>query len=197
MAVEPSAAMRAGRAPGLGPVVAAVAESLPLGDRTVDAAMAVFSVHQWPDLVGGLAELRRVTRGPVVVLTCDPDRVGDFWLAEYAPEVIDVEARRYPPIERLAEGLGGPVRTVPVAIPVDCRDGFNEAYFGRPEVLLDPTARSACSAWSFVAATAQDRFEARLRRDLDSGRWDDRFGHLRTTPEYVGSLVLVVHPAGP
>ncbi len=35
-------------------------------------------------------------------------------------------------------------------IPRDCTDGFCEAYYGRPEGLLNPSARSACSVWSFV-----------------------------------------------
>jgi hypothetical protein len=31
--------------------------------------MTTFSVHQWSDLKAGLLEVRRVARGPVVVLT--------------------------------------------------------------------------------------------------------------------------------
>ena len=70
-AVEPSAAMRAQRLASM-PAVDATAEALPFPDGSFDAAMSTFSVHQWHDLVAGLREVRRVTRGPVVVLTCDP-----------------------------------------------------------------------------------------------------------------------------
>jgi hypothetical protein len=35
--------------------------------------MATFTVHQWPDLQAGLAEMRRVTRNTILILTCDPD----------------------------------------------------------------------------------------------------------------------------
>ncbi|MFJ9416988.1 class I SAM-dependent methyltransferase [Streptomyces sp. NPDC101227] len=190
-AVEPSGAMRARRAAGLPRAVNAVAESLPFGDGEFDAAMTLFSVHQWSDVAAGLREMRRVTRGPAVVLTCDPAVVRDFWLYEYAPEVLDAEARRYPSIETMAASLGaaGSVRSVP--IPLDCTDGFNEAYYGRPEMLLDPAARQACSAWSFVDDGVRERFTTRLRDDLDSGRWDERFGHLRSQAFYEGSLVIV------
>jgi len=41
-----------------------------------------------------------------------------------------------------------------VPIPLLCQDGFNEAYYGRPEKLLDDEARPACSAWSFVDEAA-------------------------------------------
>ncbi|MFE0175744.1 class I SAM-dependent methyltransferase [Streptomyces sp. NPDC059002] len=190
-AVEPSLAMRARRPAGLATAIDAVAEDLPFADGQFDASMALFSVHQWSDAEAGLREMRRVTRGPVAVLTCDPARVRDFWLYEYAPDVLETEARRYPPLHRLTAALGGrtTVRTVP--IPLDCTDGFNEAYYGRPELLLDPAARQACSAWSFVDDRARQDFDTSLRRALGSGAWDEAFGHLRNRPQYDGSLVLL------
>ncbi|MFD9475276.1 MULTISPECIES: class I SAM-dependent methyltransferase [Streptomyces] len=190
-AVEPSESMRAQRPTRLARAVDAVAEDLPFADGEFEGSMTLFSVHQWSDVAAGLREMRRVTRGPVVLLTCDPKLVADFWLYEYAPEVLDVEARRYPPIEEMAGALGGTgsIQTVPV--PLDCTDGFNEAYYGRPEMLLDPAARQACSAWSFIDDGVRERFDERLRRDLESGAWDERFGHLRTQETYEGSLVIV------
>lgn len=190
-AVEPSATMRARRPISRGSSIDATAEALPFADDAFDAAMAVFTVHQWRDLGRGLAELRRVTRGPIAILTCDPDEVERFWLANYCPEVLAVEARRYPSIDQIAAGLG-PVRVEPVAIPADCTDGFQEAYFGKPEMFLDGEARDACSAWSFVQPAALAGFEARLFEDLRTGRWDAEFSALRTAPEYLGSLRLIV-----
>ena len=66
------------------------------------------------------------------ILTCDPDLVRDFWLYEYAPLVLDTEARRYPAVADITETLGGRTAVITVPIPVDCFDGFNEAYSGRP-----------------------------------------------------------------
>jgi len=190
-AVEPSASMRRQRPAGLPPAVDAVAEALPFADDAFDASMTTFSVHQWGDLAAGLAEMRRVTRGPVVILTCDPDLLDRFWLTEYAPEVISTERRRYPSLPRLAAGLGGTVSVEPVPIPLDCTDGFNEAYYGRPEALLDAGARAACSAWSFVRPALATQYADRLRTALASGEWDSRHGHLRRLPAFEGSLVLV------
>jgi SAM-dependent methyltransferase len=191
-AVEPSAAMRAARPPYLSPAIDAVAENLPFPDGRFDAAMAIFTVHQWPDLAAGLREVRRVTRGAVVIMSCDPDELNRSWLDRYAPEVLAVEARRYPPIPTLTRLLGARTEIIPVPIPLDCADGFNEAYYGRPERLLDPGARLACSAWSFVGAGIQARFERDLRRDLENGAWDARYGYLRTQPVFEGSLKLIV-----
>ncbi|MER5931807.1 class I SAM-dependent methyltransferase [Streptomyces sp. NPDC002054] len=190
-AVEPSESMRAQRPAQLARAIDAVAEDLPFADGEFDAAMALFSVHQWSDVRAGLREMRRVTRGPVVALTCDPALVRDFWLYRYAPEVLDTEARRYPTVEELASALGGTGAVQTVPIPLHCTDGFNEAYYGRPEMLLDPAARQACSAWSFVDDQVREHFDTSLRSDLGSGAWDKEFGHLRRQPAYEGSLVIV------
>ncbi|MFK4790818.1 class I SAM-dependent methyltransferase [Microbacterium sp. ZW T5_56] len=191
-AVEPSAVMRSQRPEHLSPAIDAVAEALPFADDTFDAALATFTVHQWRDRAAGLREMRRVARGPVVVLTCDPFALDRFWLAWYAPEVIAVEAGRYPRIADIRRELGGTTEVINVPIPHDCTDGFGEAYFARPEVLLDPGARLANSAWSFVAPDVEERFERRLRADLASGEWDRRFGVLRGQSTFDGSLRLVV-----
>ncbi len=191
-AVEPSAAMRAQRPVDSAPAVDAVAERLPFPDDAFDAALASFTVHQWRDLRAGLREARRVTRGPVVILTCEPTAVRSWWLDEYAPEVLATEARRYPTIADIRSGLGGTVTVTALPIPFSCADGFSEAYYGRPEALLDPGARLANSAWSLVDRSVAERFERVLRADLESGAWDARHGHLRTTPSFDGSLRLIV-----
>jgi SAM-dependent methyltransferase len=191
-AVEPSVSMRAQRPRHLAVAIDAVAEKLPFPDRHFDAAMTTFSVHQWQNLEVGLKEMRRVTRGPVVILSCDPDLVQRFWLNDYAPGVLAAEARRYPALDRMQAVLGGTSEVQPVPIPLECRDGFNEAYYGRPEKLLDPAARLACSAWSFVEAETAAGYVAALQRDLDAGRWDRAYKRFRSSPTYDGSLRLIL-----
>lgn len=192
IAVEPSASMRAQRPADIVAAIDATAEALPFPDGHLDASMATFTVHQWGDLDAGLREMRRVTRGPVAILSCDPELVQAFWLNHYAPEVLATEARRYPSLGHIGTVLGGDVEIVAVPIPLTCRDGFNEAYYGRPELFLEAGARSACSAWSFVSAEENAASIERLRQDLDSGAWDARHGFLRSQPSFDGSLRLVI-----
>ncbi|MBL6277062.1 class I SAM-dependent methyltransferase [Micromonospora fiedleri] len=192
VALEPSARMRGQRPATAVPALDAAAESIPFDDDAFDAVMATVTVHQWADTARGLAELRRVARGPVVVLTFDGAALDRFWLAEYAPELIAVECRRYPAISTIAEVIGTEVSVIEVPIPVDCVDGFTEAYYARPERLLDPAVRAAQSAWGFVDEAAIARAVERLRDDLDSGAWDARHGHLRAQPTFNGSLRLIV-----
>lgn len=191
-AVEPSASMRAQRPAHLSRAIDAVAEALPFADQSFDASMASVTVHQWRDLEKGLAEMRRVTRGPVVVFAGDPLLMNDYWLNEYIPEVREIEARRFPAIERIAAGLGGHVEVQTVPIPLNCRDGFNEAYYGRPEALLNSDARLACSSWSLAPAKAVKSFVDTLSRDLANGTWDQRYVQLRTQPFWDGPLRLLI-----
>ena len=189
VAVEPSAAMRAQRAT---PAVIGVAEALPFDDDSFDACMATVTIHQWPDLERGLGELRRVSRGPVVILTFDGPAMLRFWLHEYVPELFAAESARDPGIGRVARLLGGEVTVTEVPIPIDCVDGFIEAFYARPEAFLDPKVRAAQSAWGLADPAYIERGIAALRADLESGAWDARHGHLRLQPEYLGSLRLVV-----
>ena len=194
LAVEPSATMRAQRPPGAAPAIDARAEALPLDDGAVDAAMACVTIHHWEPPEAGLRELRRVARGPVVVFTFDLDGLPD-WQKEYLREGLEIERPRFPSLERVATALGGRTRVERIPTPADCRDGFFEAFWNRPEALLDPDVRASQSMWTVLPDGVEERIVARLRAALDSGEWDAANGHLRGRPELDGSLRLVIsHP---
>jgi len=194
-AVEPSAVMRAQRPAGAAPCVAAGAESLPFEDQSFDAAMAVSTVHHWPDPVAGLREMRRVARR-VVVFTYEADHPGwaeRFWLIrDYLPEVAGLLTGR-PALADLARAIGG--RTEPVAVPWDCADGFFEAYWRRPEAYLDEHVRRAVSVWTRVGPQAEQRAVRTLGDDLSSGRWAERNRKLVALEE--AELGLRLLTAGP
>ena len=192
VAVEPSAQMRAQRPPGSAPAVDATAEDLPFANRAFDAVMAIVTIHQWRDWKRGLRELRRVSSGPVVVVTFDPELVAAWWLAEYLPGLFRAEATRYPRIDAICDVLGPRTTAVPVPIPIDCTDGFTEAFYGRPEAFLNPEVRAAQSAWQFADPAEAATGLSRLSADLSSGRWDARHGYLRTRQEFVGAVRLIV-----
>jgi len=191
LAVEPSATMRAQRPPGAAPAIAARAEALPLDEDSVDAAMACVTVHHWEPQAAGLAELRRVARGPVVVFTFDLESLPP-WQLEFLREGIERERPRFGPIEAVAEGLGGRTRIERIPTPADCTDGFFEAFWNRPEALLDPAVRASQSLWALLDPGAEERIVARLAAALESGAWDAEHGHLRSQASFDGSLRLVI-----
>jgi SAM-dependent methyltransferase len=192
VALEPSAVMRRQRPAHLPPALAASADAIPFDDGAFDAAMAVQTVHHWNDRARCLGEIRRVTRGPVVVMTFDPEAATAFWLGDYAPELVEIERQRYGTIGSVAAGLGGDARVVPLDVPRDCSDGFQVAFYARPEAFLDPRVRRSQSAWSFLPPGVEDRIVEALGSDLASGRWDERYGHLRSLPEIACQLRLVI-----
>lgn len=197
VAVEPSARMRSGRPPDRVPAIDATAESLPFDDRAFDAAMAIVTVHQWSDAAGGLHELRRVATGPVVILTFDADALDRFWLADYVPELIEAERSRYRPLDWIAEQLGGVTTVTSVPVPIDCCDGFTEAFYARPEKFLEEGVRRAQSAWGFVGEEVEARAVARLRADLEDGTWHRHHGRLLTQATFDGSLRMIVNMPRP
>lgn len=173
-ALEPSSEMIAQRPAGSAEVVQGVAEDLPFGDNSFDAVMAVLTVHHWRDRAKGLAELRRVSRGPVVILTFDVART-DFWLADYIPELVSLDEDQMPDMSLYGEVLG-PVDIHPVEIPGDCVDGFLCAYWKRPAAYLDERVRGGISSfWKIGDITPA---LTRLASDLESAAWEKRYGGL-------------------
>ena len=162
------------RPPSAVPAVQGRAEDLPFDDDAFDASMAVLTVHHWDDKAKGLAEMRRVTRGPIVLLTFDPAHRG-FWLADYLPELVALDDEQMPRIADYERWLG-PVEVAPVPIPHDCTDGFLCAYWRRPRAYLDPKVRAAMS--SFRALGDVSAALGKLEADLGSGAWAERHGEL-------------------
>jgi SAM-dependent methyltransferase len=191
LAVEPSATMRAQRPLGSAPAIDARAEALPFDDDTFDAAMACVTIHHWDPPGAGLAELRRVARGPVVVFTFDLDFLPD-WQQEFLREGLEIERPRFPAIDDVAAALGGRSRVEQIPTPADCADGFFEAFWNRPEALLDPTIRATQSMWPLLPPGVEDRIVERLACALESGAWDAEHGHLREQDSLDGALRLVV-----
>ncbi|QYN40645.1 class I SAM-dependent methyltransferase [Pseudonocardia sp. DSM 110487] len=192
VAVEPSSVMIQQRPAEAAPAVRGVAESLPLGDGSVDAALAILTVHHWTDVEAGIAELRRVARRRIAILTWDQAVFGEFWLVrDYLPAAAAVSAGHAVPIPRLVDLLPG-ARVEPVPVPHDCTDGFGAAYWRRPEAYLDPRVRSGTS----MLAQADPRELAdglgSLAGDLASGAWHERHRALSVLDRLDAGYRLIV-----
>ena len=141
LAVEPSSVMIAQRPPEAAPVLQTTVQDLPLADRSVDAAMAVLTVHHWPDIEAGLRRLLRLVRQRIVIVTMDVATLARLWIIDdYLPELLGEHAARFPSIERLCQLLPNP-RVEVLAVPRDCTDGFLAA---------PPRPRHACSDLALV-----------------------------------------------
>src|SRR5262245_3667624 len=173
-AVEPSAAMIRQRPEGDAQVVQAVAEELPFGDEFFHASMAILTVHHWSDIRKGLREMRRVTRGKIIILTFDP-LASNFWLLDYLPELGTLDQQQMPRIVDFEAVLEGVIR-ITVTILSVCTDGMLCVYWLRPAAYLDPKVRRSMSSfWKIGDVTESLR---RLEDDLQSGEWERKYSHL-------------------
>lgn len=185
--VEPSIEMIRKRSAGAAEAVQACADDLPFDDDHFDASMAILTVHHWPDKEAGLHEMRRVTRGRIVLLTCDPSHRP--WLTHYLPELATLDEAQMPAMSDYERWLG-PVRVTPVPVPHDCSDGFLYAYWRRPAAYLDKHIRSGSS--SFWAVQNIEPGLQKLAHDLETGEWERRYADLLTCDTYDAGYRLVV-----
>jgi SAM-dependent methyltransferase len=194
LAIEPADVMAAQRPPELPPAVRASADNLPLRDRSVDAAMAILTVHHWDaQQEQGVRELRRVARGPVVILTYDPTISGEMWLMrDYLPEVAELDRRIFPAPNQLVAWLGRSVTVESVPIAADTPDWMLGSFWAHPERVLDKRARRATSGFARMSPDVVERVVRSVSDDLQSGAWDKRNGHLRNLTEFDVGLRLVV-----
>jgi SAM-dependent methyltransferase len=182
IAVEPSEIMIAQRPAVAAPCLQGSATDIPLSDRSVDAAMAILTIHHWPDLARGLSEMARIAKRRVVILTFVPGV--PFWLTDdYFPDVAAHDRTIFPAAADLAallERTIGPTRLAALPVPHDCVDGFLGAYWRRPDCYLNPDRRAAISSFRRIDAAPG---LARLATDLDSGVWTQRHQSLAALDE--------------
>jgi len=173
-AIEPSVEMIRQRPTSAAPAIQGYAEDLPFADGSFDASMAILTIHHWADKMKGLKEMRRVTRGRIILLTFDPSYRG-IWLTDYIPELVTLDEQIMPRMTDYEMWLGS-VNISAVPIPHDCTDGFQYAYWRRPAAYLDPRIRKAMSSFWAVGNTSEGL--AKLKSDLDTGVWAERYSEL-------------------
>ena len=118
--------------------------------------------------------------------------VYQFWVVDYFEEAGDLPSEQNAPTERLLREVL-PVREVQtVLVPRDCVDGFGAAFWARPEAYLDPAVLAGISSFVLLPADVLERGTERLRRDLASGAWDAKHGHLRSMDTFDGGYHLAI-----
>jgi SAM-dependent methyltransferase len=194
VAVEPSAVMIGQRAPGAAPAVQASAEALPFPDDSFDAALAVLTMHHWSDWRAGVAELRRVARERIVMLTFDPAYISRYWLVrDYLPQIAVHDEARFPSLETVAAAFGG-AEIVAVPIADDCTDGFLCAWWKRPLAYLEEGVRANISVFPPLAPGVLAEALKRLEQDVADGTWAERNADLLALGEADFGYRLLVAP---
>lgn len=191
--VEPSEVMVRQRSANRQPAVMAVAQALPLADKSVDAAMSILSIHHWhPDQQQGVAEMCRVARKQVIIVTFDPEVSGKMWLmADYLHEVRELDYEIFPPPKDVAAWIGSKATVDVLPISKRTPDHNLASFWAHPERVLDAAARAATSGFARQTREVQERVVKAVAGDLESGAWDARYGRLRALDSFDAGLRLV------
>lgn len=193
VAIEPSMAMIGQRRLGTAQAVRAVAEAIPLRDDAVDVVTAVLTTHHWTDRVAGLGECRRVARERLLLLTFVPPQE-PYWLTEYFREFAVRDRDQFPEPAVLADEIGCPVTVHAWPVPHDCIDGFQGAWWRRPERYFDPLVRAGISSFHRLSEDELSDGLTRLRSDLDDGTWSERNSNLLNLDELdLGYRIIVAN----
>lgn len=159
--------------------------------------MAVLTVHHWgAEQEAGVRELRRVSRGPVLIVTFDIEITAQMWLyRDYLPESAELDRATFPQNDQLVTWLGGSAEVQTVGIPRDTPDWTAASFWAHPERVLDEQARSSTSAFALMEPEVVGRVVTEVERDLRLGTWAQRNRHLQDLPELdVGMRIIVAHP---
>src|SRR4029453_1778439 len=195
-AVEPSRVMRDQALPH--PRIEwlpGVAEAIPLPDRSVGGVVSVLIYHHLKSPQQAVCEMARVADGTIVMLTLDPRLEQRLWLRDYFPEVFAADTAAFPPTaagEELFNNAGLVAASSVFMVPHDMRDMFLAAAWRRPHLYLDPEIRAGMSIFAFADPRAVDIGVARLRADLESGAWRQRYAGLLELHAYDGGYRFVV-----
>jgi ubiquinone/menaquinone biosynthesis C-methylase UbiE len=184
-AVEPSAEMRGQAIPN--PHVhwlPGSAEEIPLKSNSVDGVIIILALHHFYDLPRAAKEIYRICPGgPVVIFTMDPREGERFWFDDYFPEIAGHVLKVFPPIDEVAGIISRTGRWQTTIkkfpLPPDLADRNMCSAWARPEMYLNAQMRRNTSGFALASPAVVKRGLKRLKHDLQSGQWDNKYGSLR------------------
>jgi ubiquinone/menaquinone biosynthesis C-methylase UbiE len=167
----------------------AVAEQIPLPDRSADTAIVMLAFHHFQDYKRALSEIHRIIDdGAIIIFTYDPELISSFWLTDYFPSFMADVQSTFLPVSRLIAEIESVsnlnVNVEPFPLPHDLSDSFAAVGWARPELYLDSNIRNGISSFAKMTATELDRGLTSLDDDLKTKAWDLKYGHLRQQQEY-------------
>jgi hypothetical protein len=128
-----------------------------------------------------------------VVLTFEPAIHNAFWLfRDYVPAIAELDScAQVMSVDAVAEVIEAD-RVESVLVPHDCLDGFGWAYWRRPHAYLEADIRRCISGFALLNEHQVAPGIERLRQDLETGKWHDRYLDLLHLDAIDGGFRLVV-----
>jgi ubiquinone/menaquinone biosynthesis C-methylase UbiE len=159
------------------------AENIPLSTSSMDAVMVILAFHHFLNPEKAIAEMERVSKGKIVLLTFDPREIERPWIANYFPELWEDAFKFFPPLSKVANLIESvskkSVTTHIFKLPHDLQDYFLAAGWRRPEIYLDPIIRSCMSGFAVANQTQVEEGVKELKQDLEIEEWENNYGFLK------------------
>lgn len=173
------------------------AENINLPDSSVDAVIAINSVHHFSDFKKSQQEFYRILKsGPSIIVTFDPIVATNMWIFDYWKKLKIVEKKNYPSIEdikiQIANVFGSLPKEITFDIPRDFEDVFSAALWSKPHVLFEKNATKAMSLFSSLNDEEFQAGLALLKYDLEDGTFQKKYANLNKCSAYdVGCRILL------
>jgi ubiquinone/menaquinone biosynthesis C-methylase UbiE len=197
LAVEPSGTMRRQSKPNDRVTwISAPAESIPLPSQSVQGIIVILAIHHFSSLPLAAIEMNRICpHGPIVLFTFDPGKGQEHWFKDYFPEIYQRDLLIFPPIEKVIEVIvsdgSWSKEIVPFPLPKDLADKNMHSAWSEPEQYFDVQFRKNTSGFALAEPQVVHKGLARLEKDLQSGVWDNRYGHFRNQKEFDAGFTFI------
>ena len=181
----------------------AFASDIPFENETFDGLTCILALHHFENLTLCIKEMMRVVKknAMVVILTADPRLRKEIWVDKYFSFLVDSAHEVYLPIQDLLEELQpyalGNIDVEPMMLPNDMEDLFFLSGWARPELYLQKSVRSGISHFAKAMQSSKknkmvDDAIFKLKTDLDTGAWSDKFGkEIANMKNYDGGYRIV------
>lgn len=173
------------------------AEHILLPDKSVDSAIIINAIHHFKDIKGAFQELKRVVRkGPVIIVTFDPNIACKQWVFDYWPELVEYEHSHYLDFDVLKQYIldstGGKLEEYIYELPFDFEDTFAASLWKRPHLLLEhANLKYSMSIFSSMDDKSFNDGLNKLKRDLLTHNWENKYHYLLNKTEWdVGCRLL-------
>ena len=187
-AIEPSKEMRSQATynPGVS-WLQGTAENMPFDDAVADGVIALLSMHHFKSVEKASVEFDRICgNGAMVIFTFDPRQSVQFWLSDYFPGIFNSAYSVFDPVKKVADALAGGkwrYEIIPFPLPGDLSDKFMAFGWKRPEAYLDAAIRNSMSAFALADQTVVNIGINRLKNDLETGTWNEKYGPIKELDE--------------
>jgi len=184
-AIEPSEKMRSQAIPNSNVTwIPGFAESIPLPNNSVDGIIVVLALHHFSSLQRAVSEMHRICPdGPIVIFTLDP-REGEVpWFKEYFPTIYEKDFTTFKPIDEISDTIAvdnrwsKTIQSFP--LPHNLLDRNMYSAWREPERYLDEQFRQNTSGFALASPSAVEKGVALLKKDLETGEWDNKYGFIR------------------